>query len=150
MKPEVAALDAALRRAGTDAVLRRQAGNAPDVTNFDVTVRAAVRNYGVEELVGGVAQSDLKAIISPTEILAAGWPVGQTGTMPRRLDRFVLQGSVSTIEAVNPVFIDNELVRIELQIRGAAVTEIPVADEAAAAALIFSDSSNSQYIGQVV
>lgn len=126
MLPETAALDAALARAGMeDVVLRRTSGVAPSVTNYDVTVRAAVRSYSPSELVGGIAETDRLVIISPTQILAANWPNGAPENIPRRLDKVVIAGAVNNVESVNPIFIGSELVRIEMRVRGSSPVSIP-------------------------
>jgi hypothetical protein len=126
MNEFVAALDAHLLRAGNDITLRRVTGSAPGVSNVDVTVRAAVRSYQPQELVGGIAQTDSLAIISPTQIAALPWPGnGEVASatvadpaLPRRNDKLVIAGRVRNIEAVMPIYLDGVLVRIELRVNG--------------------------------
>lgn len=124
MSREIAALDHALERAGEDVILRRVVGQAPNSANIDVTIRAAVRSYNPEELVGGISQTDSKVIISPTGIAAAQWPGGTpTGatidpSLPRRLDKVVIAGRIRNIEVVDPIYVQNELVRIEMRVLG--------------------------------
>ena len=62
-------------------------------------------------------------IMSPTEIVNAQWPGGERPsltvadpTLPRMGDRLVVDGRQRTIEAVNPMTVNGELVRIELRI----------------------------------
>jgi len=119
----LAGLDDALARAGSDIVLRRVRGTAPGLTNYDVTVRAAVRSYRPEEIVGGISATDSQVIISPTQIAAAGWPGdGETGSpdpaLPRINDKVVIAGRTRNIAAVRPFYVGDELVRIELQVSG--------------------------------
>lgn len=126
MSDLIASLDAHLRARGTDVTLRRVTGSAPSTTNHDVNVRAAVRSYTAEELVGDVKQTDSHVIISPTQILAAGWPgTGEVASatvadpsLPRRLDKLVIAGRVRAIEAVDPIYVNNELVRVEMRVLG--------------------------------
>lgn len=125
MRPEIADLDDALADYGTDVVLRRVSGTAPNQTNTDVTVRAAVRSYQPNELVGGINQTDSLVIISPTQIAAAGWPAGESAsttvadpTLPRRLDKMIIAGRARNIEVVDPIYLGGELVRIEIRVIG--------------------------------
>jgi hypothetical protein len=113
--PEIAALDAALVAVGEDIVLRRVIGEDPNTTNVDVTCRAVVRTFEPEELVGGIAQTMSKVIISPSEINAAGWP-GSGPNLPQRLDQVVIAGRVKDIETVDPIYVRGVLVRIELRV----------------------------------
>lgn len=116
MSDLVDALDAALAARGTDIVLRRVTGTAPSTSNTDVTVRAAVRSYQPQELVNGISQTDGGVIVSPTQILAANWP--GDGSLPRKLDKIVMAGRVRDIEVVDPIYINDELVRIEMRVLG--------------------------------
>lgn len=129
MGPEVAinALDRALVISGQDCTLRRiygQAGGAQ--TNADMTVRAVVRAFQPQELVAGIDQGNVKAILSPTEISQSGWPNGTevasstspNPNMPRRNDRLIVDGRVYTVQSVNPISMGNKLVRIELGLLG--------------------------------
>lgn len=128
MTPEVAinALDRALVISGQDCTLRRiygQAGGAQ--TQADVGVRAIVRAAQPQELVAGIAQASVTAIMSPTEISAAGWPAGEAASAtkpdpstPRRNDRLIADGRSYTVLTVNSISIGNRLVRIELGLLG--------------------------------
>lgn len=116
MRPEIADLDDALAEYGADVVLRRISGTAPSTTNTDVTVRAAIRSFQPQELVGGIVQTDSRVIISPTQITAAGWP--GDGTLPRPNDRLVIAGRVRNVKVVDPIYIGDELVRIEMAVAG--------------------------------
>lgn len=113
----IAALDAGLAQAGQDIVLRR-AGAA------DITCRASVRTYRLreEDIVGGVAASELLVFLSHTEILAAGWPgittAGETvdPSIPRRNDKVIIDGRVRNVNAVTAISIGNQVVRVELSV----------------------------------
>lgn len=123
---EIAELDRSLAVDGEDFVLRRVVGtNSP--VNTDVTCRGVVRGYQPQELTTNIIQGDAKIILSPTQIIATSWPGGAPATganaaldhrVPRRGDKAVVQGKVLNIEAAAPIYLDNVLVRIELQIRG--------------------------------
>lgn len=95
-----------------------------------VTCRAFVRNYGAEELVGGITQEQVRVVISPSEIIAAGWPGPWTPSaiepvqpdtdrrVPRNNDRCLIKGRLRNVEVPMPVYVDNELVRINLRVLG--------------------------------
>lgn len=125
MSGEIEALDAALERAGADIILRRVVGTAPNTISIDVTVRAAVRSYQAAELVGDIKQTDSKVIISPTQIAQAQWPGGELPSatvvdpsLPRKLDKMVIDGRVRTIEVVDPFYVNDVLVRLEMRVLG--------------------------------
>ena len=117
------ALDRGLAARGEDVVLRRISGSGPSATSIDVVCRAVVRGYRPEELVGGIAQGDSQVILSPSEIRVSGWPdlggsPSGTASLPRKGDKLIVQGRMRTIEAVAPIQVAAELVRIDLQVRG--------------------------------
>lgn len=128
MSPEecIRALDYALAVAGQDILLRRVIGQGTNVQNIDVPLKALVRSYQPVELIGGIAQTDSKVIMSPTEIARAQWPGGevQSGTvadptLPRRNDKLIVDGRVRNVEVVNPIVMPGGVrVRIELRISG--------------------------------
>lgn len=119
----VANLDAALAQTGQPVTLRRLVGTASP-TAYDVTAQAFVRGYAPKEIVGGIQQGDTLAILSPSEIVAAGWPGagaqsdGTDTRVPRNGDRLVIAGRIRRIEAAVPLYMAGALVRIELQLRG--------------------------------
>lgn len=126
MSEFIAALDNALLRGGSDITLRRITGTVPSLTNVDVTVRASVRSYQPQELVGGISQTDSQVIISPTQIAALPWPGnGEVAsatvadpTLPRKGDKFVIAGRVRNIEVVDPIYLNGELVRLDIRVSG--------------------------------
>jgi hypothetical protein len=116
-------LDAFLSEVGEDCTLRRKEGQP--ITEKDVTVRASVRGLRGDEIVGTATQAYSKAVISMTQILAAGWPAGHTVTpgavdprIPRANDFLVDGGKVRQISFVNPIRVDGTVVRIELTVAG--------------------------------
>jgi hypothetical protein len=124
MKQTLAALNRALRRRGEDIVLRRTFGTTPSTT-FDVPVRAFVRGYKPEELVGGITITDALVITSPLYFEKAQWPGGELPSSPgvnprwpRIGDRCVIAGRNRRVENVAPVVDGDETVRIELRVTG--------------------------------
>lgn len=120
--PLVVELDDALDEVGQDVILRRV-----DAPIEDVTVRTVMRAFRPEELVGGITQRDVLAIISPTQIRLANWPgVNDTGVapfnppvwLPIPNDRLISLGRMFTVTYVKPFVVDDEIVRIELTCRG--------------------------------
>jgi hypothetical protein len=114
MSPEaaIAALDRALAATGEDIVLRRTTGTKPAIP-LDVGVRASVRGYRPEELVGGIIQGDSLVIVSPTEMKQRRWC-----WPPRANDKAVIDEKVRNVVAVNGIKMKGVLVRIELTVRG--------------------------------
>jgi hypothetical protein len=121
----IARLDASLARVGEDVVLRRYT-QGPNSTRipFAVTVRAQVRGYSPEELVGGITQQDSRVILSPTQIEAAQWPGPTTSPVagdrrvPRKGDQMVIAGIARTVEAAAGIYVAGTLVRIECRVLG--------------------------------
>lgn len=119
---EVRELNSALAADGQDITLRRFSGTTTR-TNIDVQVRAFVRHYEAKELTPATVQGDTKIIMSPTEIIAAGWPGAEPpgaadARVPRRGDQVLVVGTPRQVQNAYPIYIDNDLVRIELQVRG--------------------------------
>lgn len=123
MSPERAALDRALAIAGEPVVLRRQYGVNPN-TFVEVECRAFVRGYRPQELVGGISQTDIFVILSPTEIERAKWPGGSglssttDPRVPRKNDKLTVRGAQRNVEAAGPIYVRGELVRIEMRVIG--------------------------------
>lgn len=117
-----AQLDNALLVAGQVCTLRRTFGTTNQV-NVDVDVLATVRSPNAEELAAGIDQSHSIVVFSPTPIFEAQWPGGQPSTqirpeIPRKGDKFKIDGRFRNIEIVNPISPGGELVRIELRVLG--------------------------------
>lgn len=89
-------------------------------------MRALVRAISAEEIAAGINQANRKVILSPTEIAAAGWPVGESPSttvanpsIPRANDKCIFEGRTWNVVApVNPIYVNDVLVRIELQVAG--------------------------------
>lgn len=117
MSGERAALDTALASAGEDIVLRRQIAAGQNFANIDVTCRARVDTVDADEIAGTIAVSDLKIIMSPSEILAAQWPGGvpvypvsnvSDPRIPRITDFVIARGKQRQIKMVDPKIIGAE------------------------------------------
>lgn len=114
MSGERQALDAALLAAGEDITLRRQIAAGQSIANIDVTCRARVDTVGADEIAGTIAVSDLKIIMSPTEILAAQWPGGVPAypvsnasdpRVPKITDFVIARGKQRQVKMVDPKII---------------------------------------------
>jgi hypothetical protein len=119
-------LSSFLARYGQNVIVRRQVGNDAQQAT-DATVRAVVRGYEPQELAGGIQQGDSRVIISPVDLAAAHWPGGQPvgsppspldAIVPRAGDRVVIAGRSRAIVMSAPIYVDGELVRIDMQVRG--------------------------------
>ena len=117
-------LDSALAEVGTDAVLRRIVGKIPHQINVDCTVRTVVRSSNATVLNSKVDETFSVAIISPTQIMDAQWPGGNSDdsgvdpSLPRISDRLFVAGRERSITAVDPFYVAGELVRLELRLAG--------------------------------
>lgn len=127
MSDYVASLDEALAYAGEDVILRRTVGAGAAAVNVDVLVRASVRAFRPDELVGTISQSDSMVIISPTQIATAQWPGGQPVSgaihqadprVPKIGDKAIIQGRIRNITFVKPILVAGELVRVEMTVAG--------------------------------
>ena len=119
----IARLDACLQRRGEDCVLRRKEGSP--LTEKDVNVRASIRGLKGLDVVGTATQAYSKAIISMTQILAAGWPAGHVVNpgaadprLPRPNDFLIVKGKQRQVMFVDPIAVDGTVVRIEMQVAG--------------------------------
>ena len=120
----IADLDAALAADGEWIELWRETGTQK--IPFKVRCRAFVRGYAAQELVGGIAQNDLKIVMSPTEIIRAGWPgpnssatpTDQDRRVPRKGDAVVIAGRKRAVETAGGIYVAAELVKIEMRVLG--------------------------------
>ncbi|MBB3020647.1 hypothetical protein FHR70_003733 [Microvirga lupini] len=108
-RSEIAKLDRKIAKTGQTVTLRRGTAAAPVAT---ATVKAHVRGFKPDELIGGIDQNDSKAILSPSGL--AGWP----GGTPIKGDWITIDGRVRSIVAAEPVKMNDVLVRFELQVKG--------------------------------
>jgi hypothetical protein len=116
-----------LAKHGQDVRLQRVTqGPSGQQIKYSVNCRAFVRGYQPAELVGGILQGDSKVVLSAAEIEAQGWPGPNSSTtptnqdrrVPRKGDDIIIMGKSRNIEVATPVYLNGELVRIELAARG--------------------------------
>ena len=119
MSPDecIAGLDAAAQEAGEDIVLQRpSAPTTPDV--FSIVAPCRARVIPAKE----VGQST--AIMSPTGLIAAGWPgpnpppIGDPLVPISGHDKLLAVGRQRDIDAVRPTYVSGVLVRLELDFNG--------------------------------
>ncbi|OWV67937.1 hypothetical protein ATY76_13505 [Rhizobium sp. R339] len=123
LSPEriIADLDAALLASGEDVILRRKSNSG----NADVGCRARVRGVNAQKVVGTVTQNDLSVVMSPTEILADGWPGGSPPApgavdprLPRANDFMVVKGRERQVKFSDPIYVAGQWVRCNLIVAG--------------------------------
>ncbi|HZY67756.1 MAG TPA: hypothetical protein VFE52_04170 [Devosia sp.] len=107
----IAMLDRQIGRHGQTVTLTRHVSNGSPVT---LTCRAFVRGYKPDELANGVIQGDSLVVISPTAL--EGTPFGTT--LPAPVNKLTTAGRQRNIAMVDPVYINDVLVRLSLQVRG--------------------------------
>jgi len=100
-----------IAREGALMTLRRVTGTG-DV-HFDVEVYGYDSQYKPEEIVGEIAQGDIRVIISNREILARSWP-----GPPRRSDVVIIDGKPHRVMGNEIQSIGGEVVMHWLQVRG--------------------------------
>lgn len=99
-------LDAALGRQGSTIIVQRAGSPTPT----EIAVTGIARGYKPEELVGDVRQGDVSVILSPS---------GLSSLLPlKRSDKLFIAGAQYNIEAVEHVRRLDQVVRINLQVRG--------------------------------
>lgn len=114
----IAMLDRQLAQHGEDVTLRRRSGAG----TLDVTCRARPVAAKAGELVGEVRQTATMLVLSPTQILAAGWPSGlapgasEDERWPRPGDEVVLDGRTRRISSAERFRLDGTVVRINLEV----------------------------------
>jgi hypothetical protein len=126
---EIADLDATLAADGEWIELSRLFGSQQ--IPVKVTCRAFVRATAAKDLIGSITLTQSDVIMSPTEIIRAGWPGPWTQSANERVkpltDRRVpvkgdkvtpAHGRLLNVELVKPTYVDNELVRLDLKVSG--------------------------------
>lgn len=120
----IADLDVTLADTGEMITIERLVGTQEIPIGIDCL--AFVRGYDPDELVGAIQQNDKRVILSPSEITAAGWPGPNSSATPtdrdRRIpikgDRATIKGKKYSVEAAGGTYVRDELVRIEMRVRG--------------------------------
>jgi len=109
----IAALDRSLSRAGQTVTILRPAGTT-DISHFSATVECRA-----QVVASGIGLSSI--IVSPTDLSnSPTWPepnvplVGDP-RVPRKTDRINYNGYQHTIENVHPRYIDDVLIRVDIE-----------------------------------
>lgn len=105
MSPQqaIAMLDRQLAKHGQTLKLKRGSGALVEMRGF-------VRGFKPNELVGTLQQGDRSVVLSPTHLGAFG--------VPRAQDKAVFADGSATVQAVEPVRLNDVLVRVNLVVRG--------------------------------
>jgi len=101
----------AIERRGQSLLLRRVTGTQQ--VSVDVAVKGMVRGYHAQELIGGIIQGDREVIISNKEIADRQW-----GGPPRKDDRVQIAGKFVNVQAVDTVYLRDEIAQHVLSVRG--------------------------------
>lgn len=117
-------LDAALAEDGEWIEIHRLVGTQQIPIKVDC--RAFVRGITAAQLAAGVKQDSSNVIISPTQIIEKGWPGPNSSATPTTTDRrvpklgdkAVIAGKTRQIEVSLPIYVDGELVRIDIRVLG--------------------------------
>ncbi|MBW7967577.1 hypothetical protein [Bradyrhizobium sp. BR 10261] len=117
----IAQLNRFLAAYGEDVVLARLDDDG--VVVAQVTCRARVDRTKADDLPAGIKPSGFNLILSPTQILAAGWPDGDPSHVAPEEnagDKIALDGSAryQTVVWVDAKKINNQIVRIDVRISG--------------------------------
>ncbi len=110
--PRIATIYDAVNRVGETVILRRLTGTTVQIP-LDVTLKAVVRGYGPEELVGGIQQGDKKVILSQVDMENSQWcwPV-------KPQDRVIIEGRPTVVQSVDKRKISEDTAMYVLQVRG--------------------------------
>lgn len=95
-------LDDGMADSGQSIALRRGSGQPH-------SCRGVVRGYEVEKVVGLITLADRRVIVSPTGLGAFG--------LPKANDDFSTQGKLGKVQEVEPIYVDDTLVRVEMRVR---------------------------------
>lgn len=123
----IAALDRQLARHGEDIVISRVVKRGGVNVTVSVTCRAFVRAVSADEIAGKITVDDMKVIISPTQIIAAGWPGADENIVagnavdqriPKSSDKVLVQGRPREIKAPKPKLLNGEWVRSDMVVAG--------------------------------
>lgn len=132
MAGEIAALDRGLAAAGKWVILRRTVGEEENSIFVEVRCRARVDAMDNTINAAGHRLAEYALIISPTQINEAQWPGGTIPQVPpfnvdQRIPRkdstdqilmYNLHDNPMTITFVDPKFVGDELVRINMRCAG--------------------------------
>jgi hypothetical protein len=132
MSRRLSQLNRWLARNGDEVTLRRSYGPAgPNRPKTDLTMRAKVKGMTAEQLIGGMMQQVFVVVLSPTPIIADGWPhdgatpqaseiidPGSDGRYPIAGDGILINLRERAIQRVVPTVENGRCVRIEVTAKG--------------------------------
>ena len=95
-----------LARKGRPMTLMRLNGPSVSLIGF-------ARDYRPDELVGGLAQGDVRVEIGADEIAASSWPAP-----PKKLDRITIDGRTYTVQGASAVYDGPTLAGYSIWARG--------------------------------
>lgn len=110
--PRIARVSTALAQVGETVVVRRLTGANPQIP-LDCSVKAVVRGYAPQELVGGITQNDKKVTISHAEMSLAQWPWPL-----KKDDRVLIDGKAAVVQSVELRKIGDDVAMCVAQVRG--------------------------------
>lgn len=121
---EIRELDKSLAVDGEDVELQRLIGT--QLIPIKVTCRAFVRGYAAVDLIASITQRQRKIIMSPTQIIQAGWPgpnssatlTNQDRRVPSSNDKAVVVGKACAVQEAGGTYVDGQLIRIEMRVIG--------------------------------
>ena len=125
----VARLDRQLRLRGEEVLLQRQTGSSTQSLT-KATVRGVVKTLGIQQLIGGISQTNYIVIISPSDLRRAGWPGAITatiptaglplkdGVIPTTSDKMWFRAALKSISRVDALYDGDDCVRIEMYCTG--------------------------------
>lgn len=123
----IAALDRQLAAHGEDIAITRVVKRDGVNVTESITCRAFVKSVSADEIAGKITAEDLKVIISPTQIVAAGWPGTDENIIsgnnvdqrvPKSSDKVVVQGRPREIRAPKPKLMNGVWVRSDMVVAG--------------------------------
>ena len=111
-------LNRKIARDGEAVTLTKVTGTGPSQTFVYGTMPAIVKALTEQQLIGAVTQLSFMIVMSPTFLVADGWP-HQTSPLPPwrfplTIDKITVRGQQRQITRAVPIYIKTECVRIEL------------------------------------
>jgi hypothetical protein len=115
-------LNRRIAKEGEAVTLVKVTGTGPSQTFINGTMPAIVKALTEQQLVGAVAQLSFMIVMSPTLLVASGWPQQAMPLPPWRfpllIDKVIVRGQQRAITRAVPIYIKTECVRIELLATG--------------------------------
>ena len=110
--PRIRSVHAAIQRVGETVIVRRVTGISPQIP-LDIQIKAVVRDYTAQELLGGLQQGDRHVTISQLDMENAQW------CWPVKIgDRIIIDNRTMMIKGIENRKIGNDIAMVVLQVRG--------------------------------